>query len=50
MKPREVVAFQGWCVWGFGARVGAGVVTSGDSGADSGAEAAAEALARSTAA
>ena len=29
-KPREVVALQGWCVWGFGARVGVDVAASGD--------------------
>src|SRR5437879_13752727 len=34
-KPREVVAFQGWCVCGFGARVGAIVVASGDRAAAS---------------
>ena len=29
MKPRDVVAFQGWCVSGFGARTGAAAATSG---------------------
>ena len=31
MKPREVVAFQGWCVSGFGARAGAAAAASGAS-------------------
>src|SRR5207253_1845518 len=44
-KPREVVAFQGWCVWGFGARVGADVAASDDRAATS-----AAALARAAAA
>ena len=44
-KPREVVAFQGWCVWGFGARVGADVAASDDR-----AVASAAALARAAAA
>jgi hypothetical protein len=43
-KPREVVAFQGCCVWGF-ARVGAAAVVSDDPAAAS-----AAALARATAA
>jgi hypothetical protein len=29
MKPRDVVAFQGWCVSGFGARTGAAAAASG---------------------
>ena len=29
-KPREVVAFQGWSVRGFGARVGADTAASDD--------------------
>ena len=44
-KPREVVAFQGWCVWCFGARAGAGVAVSAGSAAAS-----AAALARTAAA
>jgi hypothetical protein len=46
MKPREVVAFQGWWVSGFGARFGAGVAASDDPAAAS----AAAALARAAAA
>ena len=34
-KPREVVVFQGWWVWGFGARLEADVVTSDDCAAAS---------------
>ena len=30
MKPRAVVPFQGWCVWGFGARVGGAATASDD--------------------
>jgi hypothetical protein len=40
-KPRVVVVFQGWCVWGFGARVGAEAASS-----DGRAAASAAALAR----
>jgi hypothetical protein len=47
MKPREVVAFHGWCVWGFGARAGTGVAASDDWAA---ASALAAALARAAAA
>ncbi len=45
MKPREVVVFQGWCVWGFGARAGADVAAP-----DGLAAASAAALARAAAA
>src|SRR4051812_18980354 len=31
MKPRDVVAFHGWWVWDFGARLGAVVSVSGES-------------------